>query len=156
MEGVPSEDASLAGKIRLGNLCWVYDNNSITIEGKTSLAFNEDVAARFRAYGWRTEHVADANDTAALTRAFAAFRSDRGAPLLIVVDSHIGYGSPHKQDSEKAHGEALGEAEVRLTKAFYGWPEDAQFLVPDGVMDHFDGHLGARGAGSPALWAAPL
>ncbi len=156
MEGVTSEAASLAGHLRLGNLCWVYDNNSITIEGKTSLAFNEDVAARFRAYGWRTEHVADANDTAALTRAFAAFRSDRGAPLLIVVDSHIGYGSPHKQDSEKAHGEALGEAEVRLTKAFYGWPEDAQFLVPDGVMDHFDNHIGARGAVLSAQWADTL
>jgi transketolase len=152
MEGVSSEAASLAGHLQLGNLCWIYDNNSITIEGKTALAFNEDVAARFRAYGWRTEHVTDANDTAALANAFAAFKADRGAPLLIVVDSHIGYGSPHKQDSEKAHGEALGADEVRLTKAFYGWPEDAQFLVPDGVMDHFDQGIGARGKALSAQW----
>jgi transketolase len=156
MEGISSEAASLAGHLQLGNLCWIYDNNSITIEGKTALAFNEDVAARFRAYGWRTEHVTDANDTVALAKAYAAFRSDRGAPLLIVVDSHIGYGSPHKQDSEKAHGEALGEEEVRLTKAFYGWPEDAQFLVPDGVIDHFDQGIGARGKDLSAQWHATL
>jgi len=156
MEGVSSEAASLAGHLQLGNLCWIYDNNSITIEGKTALAFNEDVAARFRAYGWRTEHVTDANDTAALANAFAAFKADRGAPLLIVVDSHIGYGSPHKQDSEKAHGEALGADEVRLTKAFYGWPEDAQFLVPDGVMDHFDQGIGARGKALSAQWEDTL
>ena len=153
MEGISSEAASIAGHLQLGNLCWVYDNNSITIEGKTSLAFNEDVAARFRAYGWCTHHVSDANDIDALKTAFAAFRSDRSAPLLIVVDSHIGYGSPHKQDSEKAHGEALGVDEVRLTKAVYGWPEDAHFLVPDGVMDHFDRGIGARGAALSAQWA---
>jgi transketolase len=156
MEGISSEAASLAGHLQLGNLCWVYDNNSITIEGKTSLAFNEDVAARFRAYGWRTEHVTDANDTVALARAFDRFRSERGAPLLIVVNSHIGYGSPHKQDSEKAHGEALGEDEVRLTKAFYGWPTDAQFLVPDGVMAHFDQGIGARGSAASAQWEQTL
>ena len=152
MEGISSEAASLAGHLRLDNLCWVYDNNSITIEGKTALAFNEDVAARFRAYGWRTVHVADANDIAALACAFDGFRSQRGAPLLIVVDSHIGYGAPHKQDSETAHGEPLGKAEVRLTKAFYGWPQDAQFLVPDGVMDHFNQGIGARGALLSAQW----
>ena len=156
MEGVSSEAASLAGHLELGNLCWIYDNNSITIEGKTALAFNEDVAARFRAYGWRTEHVNDANDIAALSRAFTAFKADQTAPMLIVVDSHIGYGAPHKQDSEKAHGEALGEPEVRLAKAFYGWPEDAHFLVPDGVRANFDERLGARGADLSARWATTL
>ena len=156
MEGISSEAASIAGHLKLGNLCWIYDNNSITIEGKTALAFSEDVAARFRAYGWRTEHVADANDTAALSRALEAFKADRSAPMMIVVDSHIGYGSPHKQDSEKAHGEALGEDEVRLTKAFYGWPEDAQFLVPDGVRAHFDAGIGARGARLSAQWTADM
>src|SRR5271170_278651 len=156
MEGISSEAASLAGHLKLGNLCWLYDNNHITIEGKTSLAFSDDVAARFRAYGWRTEHVTDANDTAALERALKAFKADPSAPLLIVVDSHIGYGSPHKQDSEKAHGEALGEDEVRLTKKFYGWPEDAHFLVPDGVKGRFDAELGARGAKLSAEWSGRL
>jgi transketolase len=160
MEGIASEAASLAGHLRLGNLCWIYDNNAITIEGRTDLAFGEDVAARFRAYGWRTEHVGDANDTAALRRAFATFKSgqaaDRARPMLIVVDSHIGYGAPHKQDSEKAHGEALGEEEVRLTKAVYGWSEDARFLVPDGVRAHFDQEFGARGAALSGQWAATL
>jgi len=156
MEGIASEAASIAGHLQLGNLCWIYDNNSITIEGKTALAFNEDVAARFRAYGWRTEHVTDANDTAALAAAYTKFKSERGAPLLIVVDSHIGYGSPHKQDSEKAHGEALGEDEVRLTKAFYGWPEDAKFLIPDGVTAHFDQGIGARGGKLADEWHKTL
>jgi transketolase len=156
MEGVSSEAASIAGHLKLGNLCWIYDNNSITIEGKTALAFSEDVAARFRAYGWRTEHVLDANDTAAFARAIEAFKADRSAPMLIVVNSHIGYGSPHKQDSEKAHGEALGEDEVRLTKKFYGWPEDAQFLIPDGVKAHFDQGIGARGAKLSAQWVDSL
>jgi transketolase len=156
MEGVSSEAASLAGHLQLGRLCWIYDNNSITIEGKTALAFNEDVAARFRAYGWRTTHVTDANDTAALARAFTAFKADQSAPMLIVVDSHIGYGAPHKQDTASAHGEALGESEVRLAKAFYGWPEDAHFLVPDGVRAHFDSGIGARGAALSAQWAQTL
>jgi transketolase len=156
MEGISSEAASIAAHLKLGNLCWIYDNNSITIEGKTALAFSEDVAARFRAYGWRTEHVLDANDTEALSRAIEAFKSDRSAPMFIVVNSHIGYGSPHKQDSEKAHGEALGEEEIRLTKAFYGWPEDSQFLVPDGVREHFDAGIGARGAKLSAQWADTL
>lgn len=156
MEGVTSEAASIAGHLQLGNLCWIYDNNAITIEGKTALAFNEDVAARFRAYGWRTEHVLDANDTDALARAYTTFKTERGAPLLIVVNSHIGYGSPHKQDSEKAHGEALGEEEVRLTKRFYGWPEDTKFLVPDGVMAHFDQGIGAHGAILCAEWTKTL
>ena len=156
MEGISSEAASVAGHLKLGNLCWLYDNNSITIEGKTALAFSEDVAARFRAYGWRTQHVTDANDTAAIASALAAFKADSSAPMLIVVDSHIGYGAPHKQDSEKAHGEALGEEEVRLAKAFYGWPEDAQFLVPDGVAEHFARQLGRRGAALSAQWAETL
>ncbi len=156
MEGVSNEAASLAGHLKLGNLCWIYDNNHITIEGKTALAFSDDVPARFRAYGWRTEHVTDANDTAALERALKTFKADSSAPLLIMVDSHIGYGSPHRQDSEKAHGEALGEDEVRLTKKFYGWPEDAHFLVPDGVIGRFDAELGARGAKLSAEWSGRL
>jgi transketolase len=156
MEGVSSEAASLAGHLKLGNLCWIYDSNGITIEGKTALAFSDDVAARFRAYGWRTEVVTDANDTAALELALKAFKADASAPMLIVVDSHIGYGSPHRQDSEKAHGEALGEDEVRLTKKVYGWPEDAHFLVPDGVTARFDAELGARGARLSADWRSRL
>jgi transketolase len=153
MEGVASEAASFAGHQRLGNLCWIYDNNAITIEGKTELAFSEDVAARFRAYGWRTEHVLDANDTDALKQALSAFKADSSAPMLIVVNSHIGYGAPHKQDTAAAHGEALGESEIRLAKAFYGWPEDAKFLVPEGVTAHFDQGIGARGARLSAAWA---
>ena len=127
MEGVASEAASLAGHLKLGNLCWIYDNNRITIEGHTDLAFSDDVAARFRAYGWNVQHVGDANDTERIAEAFDAFRRDHDAPTLIIVDSHIGYGSPHKQDTSAAHGEPLGEEEVRLAKRAYGWPEDAQF-----------------------------
>ncbi len=153
MEGVASEAASIAGHLKLGNLCWLYDNNGITIEGRTALAFSEDVAARFRAYGWRTGHVPDANDTAAVGAALQAFKADQSAPMLIVVDSHIGYGAPHKQDTAKAHGEALGEDEVRLAKTFYGWPDDAHFLVPDGVKERFDARIGARGERLYAEWA---
>ena len=156
MEGVASEAASVAGHLKLGNLCWIYDNNHITIEGKTSLTFSEDVAARFSAYGWRTAHVLDANDTAALAEAFKAFNADQTAPMMIVVNSHIGYGAPHKQDTKEAHGEALGEDEVRGAKAFYGWPQDAHFMVPDGVKHHFDVELGARGARLSAEWSDRL
>jgi len=145
MEGVSHEAASLAGHLKLGNLCWIYDNNRITIEGSTALAMSDDPGARFAAYGWHVEHVADANDTAAFERALAAFDRTRDRPTLIVVDSHIGYGAPHKQDTREAHGEPLGEDEVRGAKRFYGWPEDARFLVPDGVQEHFAAGIGARG-----------
>ena len=131
MEGISNEAASLAGHLKLGNLCWIYDNNHITIEGHTDLAFSDDVGARFRAYGWHVEHVKDANDIAALDKAFAAFCSRTDAPTMIIVDSHIGYGAPHKQDTAAAHGEPLGADEIRLAKRNYGWPEDAQFLVPE-------------------------
>jgi transketolase len=153
MEGISSEAASLAGHLRLSNLCWIYDSNRITIEGSTDLAFDEDVAARFRAYRWRVLRVPDANDLAALRAAFAEFRDTRGLPTLVIVDSHIGYGSPHKQDTSAAHGEPLGEDEVRLAKRSYGWPEDAHFLVPDGVREHFAAGLGARGMALRQGWS---
>ena len=145
MEGVSSEAASLAGHLMLGNLCWIYDRNRITIEGHTDLAFTEDVGARFLAYGWNVEHVGDANDTQRMAEALSAFKAAQAVPTLIIVDSHIGYGAPHKQDTEKAHGEALGVEEVRLAKRAYGWPEDAQFLVPEGVRERFQAQLGQRG-----------
>jgi transketolase len=145
MEGVASEAASLAGHLQLSNLCWIYDNNHITIDGSTAIAFSEDVAARFRAYRWNVAHVADANDTQAFAEALGVFARTGDRPTLIVVDSHIGYGAPHKQDTSAAHGEPLGEDEVRLAKRSYGWPEDAKFLVPDGVCEHFSGGIGARG-----------
>jgi transketolase len=153
MEGVASEAASLAGHLGLDNLCWVYDNNRITIEGKTSIAFTEDVAARFLAYGWNVLRVSDANDLDQMERAFKTFRKTEGRPTFIVLDSHIGYGSPHKQDTSAAHGEPLGEDEIRLTKRSYGWPEDARFLVPDGVYDHFNSGIGARGDSVRHQWA---
>ena len=152
MEGVASEAASLAGHLKLGNLCWIYDNNRITIEGSTDLAFSEDVAARFRAYGWNVHHIGDANDRERIAEALDDFRRDHEAPTLIVVDSHIGYGSPHKQDTSAAHGEPLGEEEVRLTKRAYGWPEDAQFLVPDGVREDFAAGIGKRGGRLRGGW----
>ncbi|HVA58579.1 MAG TPA: transketolase [Gemmatimonadaceae bacterium] len=152
MEGVSGEAASLAGHLGLGNLCWIYDNNRITIEGSTSLAFSEDVATRFIAYGWNVTRVGDANDLEMLSRALATFKRTTGRPTLIIVDSHIGYGSPNKQDSHSAHGEPLGQEEVRLTKRAYGWPEDAQFMVPDEVRAHFARTIGARGAGLRAEW----
>src|SRR5437660_5956877 len=145
MEGVSSEAASLAGHLRLSNLCWIYDNNRITIEGRTDLAFTEDVAGRFLAYGWNVVRVGDANDLDLLGKAFATFKACTDRPTLIIVDSHIGWGSPHKHDSSAAHGEPLGEDEIRLTKQAYGWPEDAKFLVPDAVREHFRRGLGARG-----------
>jgi transketolase len=152
MEGLTSEAASLAGHLGLDNLCWIYDNNHITIEGSTSLAFTEDVAGRFLSYGWNVLRVGDANDTGRIEQALSTFRETKGRPTLIVLDTHIGYGSPHKQDKVAAHGEPLGEEEVRLTKRSYGWPEEAQFLVPDGVREHFAAGLGARGADARSRW----
>jgi len=152
MEGVSSEAASLAGHLGLDNLCWVYDNNHITIEGSTRLTFTEDVAARFLAYGWNVLRVGDANDCERLEQALDIFRNTKGRPTFIVLDSHIGYGSPHKQDSSAAHGEPLGEEEVRLTKRSYGWPEDEKFLVPNGVYEHFTAGVGKRGASLRRKW----
>ena len=152
MEGVASEAASLAGHLGLDNLCWLYDNNHITIEGNTRLAFTEDVATRFLGYGWNVLRVGDANDVERIEHALAVFRQTTGRPTFIVVDSHIGYGSPHKQDTAAAHGEPLGEEEVRLCKRSYGWPEDAKFLVPDGVREHFAAGVGARGAEARTRW----
>jgi transketolase len=154
MEGVSGEAASLAGHLKLDNLCWIYDNNHITIEGDTKLAFSEDVATRFIAYGWNVTRVGDANDLAMLDRAFATAKSATDRPTLIIVDSHIGYGSPHKQDSHSAHGEPLGEDEIRLCKKFYGWPEDAKFLVPDEARKHFADGIGARGSKLRGEWMA--
>ncbi|MEW6320483.1 MAG: transketolase [Acidobacteriota bacterium] len=154
MEGVASEAASLAGHLRLSNLCWIYDNNRITIEGSTALAFSEDVATRFMAYGWNVTRVGDANDLEMLSRAFTVFTRTTDRPTLIIVDSHIGYGSPNKQDSHAAHGEPLGAEEVRLTKRAYGWPEDRHFFVPDEVRAHFARHLGARGSELRRNWTA--
>ena len=145
MEGVASESASLAGHLQLSDLCWIYDNNHITIDGGTQITFSENVAARFRAYRWNVIHVADANDTEAIVQALATFKMTRDRPTLIIVDSHIGYGAPHKHDTSAAYGEPLGAEEVRLAKRSYGWPEDATFLVPDGVYEHFDRGLGDRG-----------
>ena len=152
MEGISSEAASLAAHLGLDNLCWIYDNNHITIEGDTNIAFTEDVAARFLAYGWNVLRVGDANDIARIERAFEIFRKTKGRPTFIVLDSHIGYGSPNKQDTPEAHGEPLGDDEIRLTKRGYGWPEDAKFLVPDGVYEHFREGVGARGAQARAAW----
>jgi transketolase len=145
MEGVSNEAASLAGHQRLSNLCWIYDNNRITIDGRTELAYDDDVAARFIGYGWNVTRVGDANDLDLLTRAFETFRAEVERPTLVIVDSHIGYGSPHKHDTAAVHGDPLGDEEVRETKRAYGWPEDAQFLVPDGVYEHFAAGIGARG-----------
>ena len=145
MEGISNEAASLAGHLRLSNLCWIYDNNHITIEGNTSLAFSDDVATRFIGYGWNVTRVGDANDLDMLCRAFDTFLSTNDRPTLIIVDSHIGYGAPNKQDTSGAHGEALGEDEIRLAKRNYGWPEDKKFYVPDGVYDHFRQGIGRRG-----------
>jgi transketolase len=152
MEGVGSEAASLAAHLGLDNLCWIYDNNHITIEGNTRIAFTEDVAARFLGYGWNVLRVGDANDTERIQHALDVFRETKGRPTLIILDSHIGYGSPHKQDTADAHGEPLGEEEVRLAKRNYGWPEDAKFLVPDGVYEHFAEGIGERGARARQQW----
>ena len=152
MEGVGSEAASLAGHLGLDNLCWVYDNNHITIEGSTKIAFTEDVAMRFMGYGWNVMRVGDANDVDRIEHALGVFRQTKGRPTLIILDSHIGYGSPNRQDTAAAHGEPLGPDEVRLTKRAYGWPEDATFLVPQAVRDHFAAGIGARGAEARRKW----
>jgi len=152
MEGVSSEAASFAGHQMLGNLCWIYDNNRVTIEGHTDLAFSDDVAARFLAYGWNVERVGDANDGGRLGEAIEGFRRAHEVPTLIIVDSHIGYGAPHKHDTSEAHGEPLGEEEIRLAKRSYGWPEDAKFLVPDGVREHFRDGIGRRGQRLREAW----
>jgi transketolase len=154
MEGISGEAASLAGHLKLSNLCWIYDNNHITIEGNTALAFSEDVATRFIAYGWNVTRVGDANDVEMLARAFETFRREDERPTLIIVDSHIAYGAPSKQDTEAAHGNPLGEDEIRGTKRNYGWPEDEQFLVPAGVREHFAEGIGARGRELRESWMA--
>jgi transketolase len=152
MEGISGEGASLAGHLKLANLCWIYDNNHITIEGNTALAYSDDVATRFMGYGWNVTRVGDANDLEVLERAFRAFKNEKERPTLIIVDSHIAYGAPTKQDTSAAHGEPLGEQEIRLTKRHYGWPEDAKFLVPDGVREHFRAGMGARGQALRDAW----
>jgi len=152
MEGVTSEAASLAGHLKLSNLCWIYDNNGITIEGSTSLSLSEDVCVRFMAYGWQVTRVKDANDLGMLTRAFQTSQDTDDRPTLIIIDSHIGYGAPHKQDTSAAHGEPLGEEEIRLAKRNYGWPENAKFLIPDGVREHFAEGLGKRGRALRRDW----
>jgi transketolase len=152
MEGVSSEAASLAAHLELDNLCWIYDNNHITIEGSTSLAFTEDIAARFLGYGWNVLRVGDANDIGRIQHALTVFARTNGRPTFIILDSHIAYGAPHLQDTAAAHGEPLGEEEIRLAKRLYGWPEDAKFLVPDEVREHFAAGIGARGAEARRRW----
>jgi transketolase len=152
MEGVSSEAASLAGHLRLDNLCWIYDNNHITIEGNTSITFNEDIAARFLGYGWNVLRVGDANDIDLIQNALDVFAQTKGRPTFIILDSHIGYGSPHLHDTAAAHGEPLGDEEIRLTKRSYGWPEDAKFLVPEGVLEHFAAGVGNRGGEARSQW----
>jgi transketolase len=154
MEGITGEAASLAGHLRLSNLCWIYDNNRITIEGHTALAFSEDVMTRFTGYGWNVTRVGDANDLEMLDRALQGFHATSDRPTLIVVDSHIAYGAPNKQDTSAAHGEPLGEDEIRLAKRAYGWPEDAKFLIPDGVREHFRAGMGERGRDLRNAWMA--
>jgi transketolase len=152
MEGVASEAASLAGHLGLDNLCWVYDNNHITIEGNTRIAITEDVAARFLGYGWNVLRLGDANDVDQIEQALTVFRETKGRPTIIILDSHIGYGSPHRQDTPEAHGEPLGNEEIRLSKRSYGWPEDTKFLVPDGVREHFIAGIGKRGEDARRQW----
>ena len=156
MEGVTSEAASLAGHLMLGNLCWIYDSNRVTIEGHTDLSFSEDVAARFLAYGWNVRRVGDANDTDRIAEAIETFRRTEDVPTLIIVESHIGYGAPHKHDTSAAHGEPLGGEEIRLAKRSYGWPEDAKFLVPDGVCEHLQAGIGQRGRQIRETWLARI
>jgi transketolase len=153
-EGISAEAASLAGHLKLSNLCWMYDSNQITIEGHTDLSMTEDVAARFKAYGWHVLHVADGNDLAALEGAYQTFLKQTDAPTLIVVQSHIAWGSPNKQDTHGAHGEPLGDDEIKLTKEVYGFPPDQKFYIPEGVPQHFQQGIGARGAKAHAEWQA--
>jgi transketolase len=155
MEGVSHEAASLAGHQRLDNLCWLYDNNHISIDGPTDIAYSDDVATRFMGYGWQVQRVGDANDLDLLDRAFAGFRQNDAGPTLIILDSHIGYGSP-KQDTAAVHGEPLGEEAVRETKRFYGWPEEDEFLVPEEVREHFAEGIGARGQQLSDEWGRLL
>ncbi len=152
MEGVGCEAASLAGHLKLPNLCWIYDSNRITLDGPAEWSFSEDVATRFSAYGWNVTHVLDGNDLPALAAAYNTFIDTKDRPTLIIVNTHIGYGSPHKQDSNAAHGEPLGEDEVKLVKKNYGWPEDAKFLVPDGVRENFRAGIGKRGHALREEW----
>jgi len=152
MEGISGEAASITGHLKLSNLCWIYDNNHITIEGDTALAFDENVGARFASYGWDVSHVHDANDLGALADAYTHALGVTDRPKLIIVDSHIGWGAPHRQDTREAHGEALGEEEIKLTKRAYGWPEDAKFLVPDGVRENFRDVMGKRGRQLSSQW----
>jgi transketolase len=152
MEGVASEAASLAGHLKLSNLCWIYDENHVTLDGLADVSFTEDVGKRFAGYGWNVEQVTDANDLQMLADAYNGFLKTKDRPTLIRVNSHIGYGSPHKQDTSAAHGEPLGEDEVRLVKKFYGWAEDAKFLVPDGVLENFNNGIGKRGAELNRKW----
>jgi len=152
MEGISNEAASLAGHLKLANLCWIYDNNHITIEGNTALTYSDDVATRFTGYGWNVTRVGDANDLELLERAFTTFKHTQDRPTLIIVDTHIAYGAPNKQDTSAAHGEPLGEEEIRLTKRRYRWPEEAKFLVPDGVRKHFQEGIGARGRALHEAW----
>jgi len=156
MEGISNEAASLAGHLCLSNLCWIYDSNHITIEGNTALTFTDDVATRFIGYGWNVWHVGDANDLDRLAYAFELFKKTNDRPTLIIVNSHIGYGAPDKQDTSAAHGEPLGEDEIRKTKCFYGWPEDAKFLVPDEVLKNFADGIGQRGAQGRRAWEAQV
>ena len=152
MEGVGSEAASLAGHLKLSNLCWMYDNNHVTLDGPASDSFSEDVGLRFKAYGWSVTEVKDANDLGALSQAYNFFLGEKSRPTLIIVDSHIGYGSPNKVDSNAAHGEPLGEEEARLAKRSYGWPEDAKFLIPEGVREHVRDGIGKRGHNLREQW----
>src|SRR5205085_7236676 len=152
MEGISNEAASIAGHLRLSNLVWMYDQNHISIEGSTSITFDEDVATRFQGYGWGVLHVADANDTAAIDEALSVAAAAKGSPTLIIVRSHIGYGAPNRQDTKEAHGEALGESEVAAAKRAYGWPADKTFYVPDGVKERFAEGIGARGAKLFTQW----
>ena len=152
MEGISNEAASLAGHLKLSNLCWTYDSNRITIDGKTDLSFSESVGLRFKGYGWHVLYVPDANDRPALSAAFASANQTTDQPTMIVVTSHIGYGAPKKQDTSDAHGEPLGDEEIKAAKRNYGWPENEKFLVPTGVREHFAAGVGARGAKAHKTW----
>jgi transketolase len=152
MEGISSEAASIAGHLKLPNLCWIYDNNRITIDGKTDIAYSDDVASRFEGYRWNVLHVGDANDRGAIAAALEVAKGTTDRPTLIILDSHIGYGAPKKQDTPDAHGEPLGEEEIKGAKKNYGWPVDAKFLVPDGVREHFAAGVGLRGSQAYETW----